>query len=422
MINRPEYLKQLNVLRDKRPIKIITGVRRCGKSTLLELYKNELVKSGISLERIQFIELEDLENESLQDYRVLYKHIKNNLVADQMNYVFLDEVQMVNSFGKVANSLYLEHNVDLYLTGSNSKMLSSNIANEIERETVAIHMLPLSFKEYVSAFESLMVHERESSYWATLDGLFADYLQYSSFPGIFEYANHSDGKPASDTWNKAAISQYLRGIYDKIVLHDIVANKGLSDVARLNSVLRFMSNNIARPEMSINKMSKMMTNEGRKMDTHTLEKYIDAFCDSFILYHANRYDVKGKQQLKTNGKYYLVDIGLRYLLFGNQQNDTGCILENIVYLELCRRVGTDKVWVGKVDNREVDFVVDDPNGRTYYQVSETMRDERTAQREYTSLAMIADHNQKIILTRDIDPVSDKNGIKRLNVLQWLLNT
>jgi len=206
MINRPEYLKQLNVLRDKRPIKIIAGVRRCGKSTLLELYKNELVKSGVSLERIQFIELEDLENESLQDCRVLYKHIKNNLVADQMNYVFLDEVQMVNSFGKVANSLYLEHNVDLYLTGSNSKMLSSNIANEIERETVAIHMLPLSFKEYVSAFEFLMAHERESSYWATLDGLFADYLQYSSFPGIFEYANHSDGKSASDTWNKAAIS------------------------------------------------------------------------------------------------------------------------------------------------------------------------------------------------------------------------
>jgi predicted AAA+ superfamily ATPase len=428
LFDRPEYLTQLMAFRDKKPIKIVTGIRRCGKSTLLELYKAELLKSGVANSQIQFIKLEELENEPLREYHNLYNHVKRNLVSDKMNYVFLDELQVVDGFGEVVNSLYLKGNVDVYLTGSNSKMLSKDLATQIEREYVTIHMFPLSFKEYVTAYRS------EAP--ATNDHLYANYIQYSSFPAALndilgsskpmwenlklENGNFIDMENIAEF--QPMIKKYLSDLYDKIVLKDIVANKGITDIGRLERVIRFLADNISRSEMSIDKMAKAMTADGHKIDTHTLEKYIDALCDSYLVYHVNRYDIKGKQQLKTNGKYYLVDIGLRYLLLGDKGADTGHILENVVYLELCRRAGAENVWIGKVDakDKEVDFVVDGKNGREYYQVTQTMRNETTKARELSSLEMVSDHNPKYILTRDIEPAISFNGIKQLNVLEWLV--
>jgi predicted AAA+ superfamily ATPase len=429
MINRPEYLKQLFSFKDKDLVKIVTGVRRSGKSTLFELYQTELLKQDIKPEQIQSINLEDLANESLKDYHKLYEHIEASLVKDERNYVFLDEIQVVPAFGKVVDSLFLKKNVDVYLTGSNSKMQSKDIANQIERQYVTIPMFPLSFKEYASAYP----------FNDTKDNIYGNYLEYSSFPYsldivrnntdflvddkgnrlVDEQDNHlivQDGFQAKQT--KVQVRAYLSDLYDKIVLKDIVENKGISDTGRLESVIRFMADNIGS-ETSINNISKTMTADGRKIDTHTLESYLEAFCDSFILYKANRYDVKGKKLLKTLNKYYLVDIGLRYLLLGDKKTDTGHILENVVYLELLRR--GYKVFVGKVGDKEVDFVAEGINGTEYYQISETVRGKETLARELAPLEAIRDHNPKFLLTRDYDPGISHNGIKQLNVLKWLLS-
>jgi len=398
--------------KDKKLIKIITGIRRCGKSTLFELYQNELIRQGVSPKQIQNINLEDLDNEHLKDYHKLYKQITENLVEGKKNYVFLDEVQVVPEFGRVANSLYLKKNVDLYLTGSNSKIQSKDIASKIEREYVTIKMFPLSFKEYVTAWPH---GANQKSY----DELFDDYLTYGSFPHTlnFRTSEMSGTTPIYNGWDKSAIRMYLHDLYEKIVLKDIVENKNISDISRLESVIRFMADNISK-ETSINNIANTMTESGRKIDNKTVENYIEAFCDSFVLYKINRYDVRGKDILKTNNKYYLVDIGLRYFLLGDKNTDRGKILENIVFLELLRRGYT--VYIGKVRDKEVDFVAEGPNGTEYYQVSDTIREKDTFERETASLELIKDHNPKFILTRDYETASHK-GIKIQNVLKWLIS-
>jgi len=403
MINRPEYLKILMLFKDKPLVKIITGVRRCGKSTLLELFRLELQKQGIEPGQIQAIDFEDLENESLKNYKNLYEHIIGNLAANKKNYIFLDEIQIVPNFGKVIDSLYLKKNVDIYLTGSNSKMQSKDIANQIERQYITIHMFPLSFKEYMSAYP----------HPALLDQAYNDYIQYGSFPMISNFINTPENKTELQLMAKA----YLSDLYDKIVLKDIVENKGISNISRLESVIRFMAGNIGS-ETSINNISKTMTADGRKIDTHTAESFIDAFCDSFILYKASRYDIKGKKMLKTLYKYYLVDTGFRYILLGDKKTDMGHVLENIVYLELLRR--GYNVYVGKIGEQEIDFVAEGTNGTEYYQISQTVRDENTLTRELSPLKAIRDHNPKFLLTRDYEPNTSHNGIKQLNVLEWLL--
>ena len=413
MINRPEYIEKLLPFKDKKIIKIVTGVRRSGKSTLFELYQNELKQQGIQAAQIQNINMEDLDNEPLKDYHKLYEQITKNLVPDKQNYIFLDEIQIVPEFGQVVNSLYLKKNVDIYLTGSNSKIQSKDIAGKIEREYVTIHMLPLSFKEYLSAWQNP----------ANYDDIFNDYLTYSSFPRTLSFKtkdnNHSNDITihAHHNWDKFAIRQYLHDLYEKIILKDIVENKKISDISRLESVISFMADSIGK-ETSINNIANTMTAGGRKIDNRTVETYIEAFCDSFILYKTNRYDVKGKEILKTQNKYYLVDIGLRYLLLGDKKTDSGRILENIVYLELLRR--GYNVYIGKIGNKEIDFVAEGPNGTEYYQVSETIRGEDTFAREVASLNSVNDHYPKFLLTRDYDTASH-NGIKIQNVLKWLLN-
>jgi len=318
--------------------------------------------------------------------------------------VFLDEIQVVEEFGQVVNSLYLKGNVDVYLTGSNSKVQSKDIAGKVEREYVTIPMFPLSFKEYLSAWEKPI---SQGGY----DDLYDNYLTYSSFPNALSFRN----APAYDSWDKAALRKYLNDLYEKIVLKDIIENKKISDVSRLESVIKFMADNISK-ETSINNIANAMTSSGRKIDNKTVESYIEAFCDSFVLYKANRYDVKGKEFLKTQNKYYLVDLGLRYLLLGDKKTDSGKMLENVVYLELLRR--GYNVHIGKVGSKEVDFVAEGANGTEYYQVSETIRSKDTFAREVASLDAIGDHNPKFILTRDYETASH-NGIKIQNVLKWL---
>ncbi|MDR1175733.1 MAG: ATP-binding protein [Treponema sp.] len=401
MIERPAYLEKLLGFRDKHLIKIVTGVRRCGKSTLFELYQNELAGQGVGAEQIQSVNFEDPEYLELLDWKKLYAHITGRLVPDKTNYIFLDEVQNVPDFQKAADGLFVRKNVDLYLTGSNSKMLSGTWATLLSGRYVEIHLFPLSFKEYVSYMRA-----QPGVGTFELDRLYARYTGYSGFPYVTQL-------------DESLIRDYLSGIYSTIVLKDVVENKRIRDVGRLESVIRFMAGSIGS-ETSINNIAKTMTADGRKIDTHAVEDYLDALRDSYILYRADRYDVKGKKLLKTLNKYYLVDAGLRYFLLGGREGDSGHILENVVYLELLRRC--PRVFIGKVGEKEVDFVAEGSQGTEYYQVSDTVRDKTTLARELAPLDAIRDHNPKFLLTRDYDPPASHNGIKQLNVLEWLLKT
>lgn len=394
MIQRPEYLKKLISFKDKQLIKIVTGVRRCGKSTLFALYQEELLKKGVLPNQIQSINLEDPSYSNLLDWTKLYEYINKRLVPNQKNYIFIDEVQNVVDFEKAADGLFIKNNVDLYLTGSNSKMQSGQWATLLSGRYVEIHMLPLSFKEYSSAADTGNVEET-----------FRSYLENSSFP----YALQLNG-------DINQIRDYLGGIYNTIVLKDVVENKNIRDVSRLESVIRFMADNIGSLT-SIKKISDTMTSDGIKTMPLTIENYLDAFRNSYILYKVGRYDVKGKKLLQTLDKYYLVDIGLRYYLLGNKKADRGRILENIVYLELLRR--GYKVYIGKVGDKEVDFVAENNGEIEYYQVSDSVADQETLARELAPLDAIKDHNLKILLTRDFEPQTSHNGIKQINIFDWL---
>ena len=389
-------MNKLIAFKDKQLIKIVTGIRRCGKSTLLEMYQDWLREQGVDDRQIIFINFEDIDYEELTDYKKLYSYLKERLVSGKSTYIFLDEIQHVHDFPKVVDSLYIKKNVDIYITGSNAYMLSSEIATLISGRYVQIEMLPLSFKEYMESTGSM--EGRSAKY--------LEYLENSSFP----YALELKGQPNE-------IRDYLEGIYNTIVVKDIVSRKKITDVMMLKSVLRFVFDNIGSP-LSSKKIADTMTSDGRKIDTKTVEKYLEALSESYIIYRAKRYNIKGKQYLKTLGKYYVVDIGMRFMLLGFRQADAGHILENTVYLELLRR-GYD-VYVGKVDDFEVDFVAQNSKGITYFQVALSVRDEKTLERELRPLAAIRDHYPKIILTLDDDPEMHYDGIRRINARDWLL--
>ena len=396
LIQRQEYLNKLIALKDKKIIKVVTGVRRCGKSKLLEMYRKWLLEQGVEEERIVSINFEDLDFEDLTDYKKLHTYLKEHLVKDNMTYIFLDEIQNVEQFPKVVDSLYIKDNVDIYITGSNAHMLSSEIATLLSGRYIQIEMLPLSFKEYMISTGSM--NDRGIKY--------VDYLQNSSFPYTLELEGQSD-----------EIRSYLEGLYNTIVVKDIINHSKISEPMMLKSILKFIFDNIGNP-LSSKKIADTMTSSGRRIDTRTVEKYLDALTESYIIYQAKRYNIKGKQYLKTLEKYYVVDIGLRLMLFGSKQIDAGRILENIVYLELLRR-GYD-VYVGKVDEFEVDFVAQNGKGTTYFQVALSVRDEKTLDRELRSLRAIKDHYPKILLTMDDDPEVHYDGIRRINARDWLL--
>lgn len=395
-IERKEYLNKLIALKDKQLIKVITGVRRCGKSTIMEIFQDYLRSVGTPDNQILAVNLEDYDFYELRNPQKLYHYIKEHKIQGKKLYVFLDEVQNVEDFPDVVNSLFIKKDIDLYLTGSNAYMLSSEIATFISGRYVEIKMLPLSFKEYVDAIGGR--NRLEESY--------RQYIELSSLP----YALDLKDSPRE-------LNDYLNGVYNTIVLKDVAARKKVNDLMMLESAVRFIFDNIGN-YLSTKKIADAMTSDGRKIDTKTVEKYIAALLESFVLYRAGRYDVKGKQYLKTLEKYYVVDIGLRRILLGSKAMDVGHILENIVYLELIRR-GYD-VYVGKVNDLEIDFVVSNERGRVYFQVAATVRSEEVLRRELAPLQQLPDHYPKYILTLDNDPEADYEGIRRMNALEWLV--
>lgn len=396
-ILRSEYLKILKDFKDKEIIKIITGIRRCGKSTLMEIFQNYLKENGVDENHIISINFEDYNYVDLLEPKALHNYIQGKMIDDKMYYVFFDEIQNVKDFPRVVDSLNLKKNIDIYITGSNAYMLSSEIATLLSGRYVEVKMLPLSFKEYVE----FTGDKRE------LGKKYQNYLKFSSFP----YTTMLDE-------NEERINEYLQGIYSTVMLKDIISRKKVSDVMMLESVIRFTFDNIGNL-MSTKKISDTMTSDGRKVDVKTVEKYISALMESFIVYQAKRYDIKGKNYLKTLDKYYVVDIGLRYMLLGTKNVDIGHTLENVIYLELIRR--GYKVYVGKVENEEVDFVAMNSKGTIYYQVSASVRDDATLARELRPLQKITDNYPKYILTLDDDPEADYDGIRRINALDFLLS-
>ena len=396
MIDRPEYLKKLQLLKHTKVIKVITGIRRCGKSTMFELFQKKLEEDGVKKSQIQSINFENLDNADLLDYKHLHLHIKENLIPEEMNYVFLDEIQSVVNFEKAVDSLYLLKNVDIYITGSNAYLLSGELATLLSGRYVTINMQPLSFSEYISSFDDQ----------SDLSRKYRDYLNNSSFPYAIEFNGSQE-----------LMRDYLGGLYDSIILKDIVKRKNISDVSILESVIRFMFHNIGSL-VSIKKISDTMTSDGRKISTDTVENYLSAMTDSYILYKVGRYNIQGRQYLKSGEKYYVADIGLRYFLLGSRNVDTGHILENIVYLELIRR--GYNVYIGKINAKEVDFVVQRNGNIEYYQVAQTVLAEETLNRELSSLNAISDHHPKYLITLDDTPVTSHNGIKQIYALDWLL--
>ena len=399
MIERTEYLEQLKRFKDKDLIKVVTGIRRCGKSTLFELFINYLKENGVKDDQIIKINLEDADY-NFESYKELYDYVNKKIDSKKNYYVFLDEVQNVPKFQKAVDSLYITKNVDVYITGSNAYMLSGELATLLSGRYVGIKMLPLSFKEYLSAFNNSDKSRYE---------YFLDYMKNGGMPGNISILQD----------NPNDLDTYLEGIFTTIVYKDIITRNNITDKMLLESVLKFIFDSIGSP-ISTKKISDTLTSKGMSTSNHTVENYISAFVESFLIYKAERFDVKGKNLLARDYKYYVVDQGLRsYLLGKKADSDMGHILENIVYLELLRR--GYKVYVGKVDDLEVDFVAENRDGLKYYQVALTVRDEKVLERELKSLQKTGDHYPKYLITYDMDMEADYDGITKINGVDWLLN-
>lgn len=396
MIPRPEYLNTLISFKDTDLIKVVTGIRRCGKSTLFDLYSDYLKENGIEEEQIFRLNLEEPEFSFLNDSMKLYNYVKEKLNPKKKNYVFIDEVQNVPKFQKALDGLFLKKYVDLYITGSNAYLLSGELATLLSGRYVEISMLPLSFKEYIS------VQDDKNN----LERLYLNYITKSSFPLTLSLKTDSE------------VERYLKSIFDSIVLKDIIARKKFPNLLMLQSVINFLLDNIGNIT-STKKIADTMSSSSRNISVHTVENYITALTESFIFYKASRYDIKGKQYLKTMDKYYVADPGLRHYLLGKKQGDRGHILENVIYLELKRR-GYD-IYIGKVDEKEIDFVATNSDSIEYYQVALTVRETKTLERELAPFYRIKDNFPKYLLTLDIDPKTTHDGIIQMNALDWLLD-
>ncbi|HNB13150.1 MAG: ATP-binding protein [Saprospiraceae bacterium] len=400
MITRETYLQKLRQLKDQNIIKVVTGIRRSGKSTLLEAFKNELTANGISPRSIIFLNFEERENLHLTDWTVLYDEIIIKIKANKKYYVFLDEVQLVNDFEKLINSLFTKKNIDLYVTGSNAYLLSSELATLLTGRYIAINVQPYSFKEYALAYK-----EEKN-----IDRLFRKYINASSFPEAVTLSQS----------NESLANDYLQSIYDTVVIKDIAQRYKLRNIHNLHRVISFVFDSIGSFISPTNIAAELNKNSQKKISHNTIIKYLDFLTNSYILYPASRFDIKGKELLTTNEKYYFVDLGLRNLTATNKYDtDLGHKLENVVYFELLRRGG--KVYAGKNNDKEIDFVVQRPNNeREYYQVAFTLNDEKTHKREVSAFSNIKDNYPKYILTLDFDN-TNIDGIRKLNVIDWLLN-
>jgi predicted AAA+ superfamily ATPase len=404
MIERKKYTDTLLRWKHKKVIKIITGVRRCGKSTLIGLYIDTLLKIGVKKEQIISLNLENLEFLQLHDYRSLYKYLKERLKPHGWTYIFIDEIQHCKEFERVVNSLFLKDNVDIYITGSNAYMLSGELATHLSGRYIKMDVLPFSFKEYLAAANGATARGKSRQ---NLKEAFFGYIKNGSFPYISQLKN-----------GKTEVREYIEGIYNTILLKDVAQREKITDITLLESIVKFLSDSQGSP-VSAKKIADTLTSSGRKISVNTVEAYIRALTDSYIFYKADRFDVKGKMYLKTLGKYYIVDTGIRNYLSLSNDTALGHLLENIVYFELLRRY--KRVYVGKVDNTEIDFVANGDNKLSYYQVAATVLDENVLERELRPLRKPPDNYPKYLLTLDDALVGeDFSGIQRLNLIEWLL--
>ena len=414
MVQRNEYLAALAAWREKQVIKVVTGVRRCGKSTLLSQYIDKLKASGVSGEQIISINLEAPEFESLLNREALYAYIQKRLCKNKYTYVFIDEVQQCAGFEKAIDGLFIKKRVDLYITGSNAYMLSGELATLLSGRYVEISMLPLSFAEYLS-FTGINTRKKTPDLRAALN----DYLYFGSFP--YAAVLGADSK---------MIKTYIDGIYNTVLIKDVAKRAGVTDISVLESIIKFLSHSVGS-SISVKKISDTINSSGRKISVNTVDSYLKNLTDSFIFYRADRYDIKGKQYLKTLGKYYIVDTGIRNMLLESSTPDLGHQLENIVYLELLRRgcrVSVGKLSFNKLAEKEIDFVAtgthaaeDAPGGISYYQVAASVMDPDTLARELSGLQKIKDNHPKYLLTfDDIPSRANHDGIIQRYVIDWLL--
>ena len=400
MIKRETYLQKLRLLKDQHVIKVITGIRRCGKSTLLEAFKNELIAGGVENKSIVFLNFEERENLHLTEWTVLFDEITKKLPkTKRKQYIFLDEVQMVNGFERLINALFVKSNIDLYVTGSNAYLLSSELATFLSGRYVAINVQPYSFAEY------LMAHKKEKN----TDRLFRQYLNSSSFPEAVTLAQR----------DVSLVNDYLQSIYETVVIKDIAFRNKLRNLHNLHRVISFVFDSVGSYVSPTNIANSLNAINRKSISHNTIIKYLDFLTSSYIVYPVPRFDIKGKELLTTNHKYYMVDLGLKNIATTNKyETDLGRKLENVVFFELLRRGG--KVYAGKNVDKEIDFVVQKPNDeREYYQVAFTISDEKTYQREISAFRNIRDNYPKYLLTMDFDNANIE-GIQKINVIDWLL--
>ena len=395
MLERKEPLDFLLKLKEKKIIKVITGIRRCGKSTLFKIFQEYLLKNNVKKEQIININFEDPEYLQYKDWLELYNYLDKKIAKNKMNYIFLDEIQVLENFEKLVDGLFIKDNVDIYITGSNSYLLSSELATFLTGRYMQIHMLPLSFKEFMTAFN-----------YANELKAYQKYIEIGGFP----YLINLDDDPS-------LIRNYLDGIYNTVLLKDVVGKNNIKDVMVLESLVKFIFDNIGNLT-STNKINNVLNTSNRKCTVNTIENYLNYLINSFIIYKVSRYDIKGKEYLKTLDKYYVNDLGLRNFILGNT-NNLGNILENVIFLELKRR--GYEIYVGKYENKEIDFVVKNEDGIKYIQVALSLRDEKTLKRELEALQAVKDNYPKYIITLDYDK-TNYEGIKQINALEFLLGT
>lgn len=397
-IERAEYLGTLRELKDKHFIKVITGVRRAGKSTLMQLFREEII-GRVAREQTQAYNFEDPKYNEMADWREIYDLIDSKLIKDKPNYIFLDEVQNVPEFEKLLDGLYINENIDLYVTGSNAYLLSSELATLLTGRAYEINILPFSFKEFTQTYTTPVDNGIK----------FEHFMRYSAFPQATELMHQ----------NPTLVPNYLRGVYQSILIKDMLPRKQIYAERSFESVINYVMDSIGS-SLSPNSIARTLANENKAVDSRTVNTYLKSLCDSFVLYKAERFDIKGKQNLTTQEKYYTVDLGFRNLLLGKEVGqDAGHLLENVIYLELRRR--GNEIWVGKIGEREVDFVARDNEGYlTYYQVAYTVRDETVLERELAPFDKIPDHNPKVLITLDPEEVS-RRGVRQINAINWLLS-
>ena len=415
MINRPEYLNKLIEWENKTDfIKVVTGVRRCGKSTLFELFQDHLKKDGISEDQIININFERADFANLLDWQELHNYVKSKALPDKMNYLFLDEVQMVPDFQKAVNSLRLEKNIDIYITGSNAYMYSQKISTLLSGRSVEIKMFPLSFKEFLSAFDTGILPPQV---------FFDIYRQFGGFPDVAK-AIVGASKTNDITVPDSEIFLYMDSLYNTVVAKDISLRTGIDSISDINRIVRYLFSNIGN-KTSFNKIMNAVNTEfkfnktDKNLYVSKIQKIVDALKESFLFYACDRQMLKGRELLRTESKYYAVDTGLRYFMLGGDRNiDGGHVLENIVYIELLRR--GYRVSTGRVDDLEVDFVAEKANNTEYFQVSLSLDSEKTFEREMKSLEKIQDNYEKTVLVFAPTMQSSYKGIKIINVVDWLL--